>query len=69
MDTLTTEQVDAAKVANAHGFINHRIHDAGRTPEQAQSDLKRAYAIQEKIASQVPQVKEAIRAHLKAAKA
>lgn len=62
----TPEQIEAAKVANAHGFINQRIHDAGRTPEEAQTDLKRAHAINDKIASQVPKVIEVVREHLKA---
>jgi hypothetical protein len=66
MDSYTPEQMEAAKIANAHGFINQRIHDAGRTPEEAQADLKKAHAIQEKIASQIPKVIEVVREHLKA---
>jgi hypothetical protein len=62
----TPEQIEAAKVANAHGFMNQRIHDAGRTPEEAQTDLKKAHALNEKIASQIPRVIEVVREHLKA---
>ncbi len=66
-NNLTPEQIEAAKVANAHGFINQRIHDAGRTPEEAQQDLQKAYAFNEKVAGQIPKVKEVVREHLKAA--
>ncbi len=66
---LTPEQEQALKVANAHGFINQRVHDAGRTPEQAQEDLKRAYTIYErheaKLASEIPKVIEVVRSHIK----
>lgn len=66
---VTAEQIQAAKVANATGFVNQRIHDAGRTPEEAQQDLKTAYAYHEKVASQIPKVVEVVREHLKAAAA
>ncbi len=69
MDNLTPEQLQAAKIANAEGFINQRIHDAGRTPEQAQEDLKKAFSVNEKIASQIPKIQEVVRGHLKAAAA
>jgi hypothetical protein len=70
MDTnWTPEQIQAAKVANATGFLNQRIHDAERTPEQAQSDLKVALAYNEKVASQIPRVVEIVRSHLKSARA
>jgi hypothetical protein len=65
-EKYTAAQIEAAKVANAHGFINQRIHDAGRTPDEAQVDLKKAHALNEKIASQVPRVIEVVREHLKA---
>ena len=67
-DQFTPDQIERMKVANAHGFINHRIQDAGRTPEQADADLKRAFSIHEKIASQIPKVQEEVRKHLAATK-
>ncbi len=61
---MTEKQIERAKTANAAGFINQRVYDAGRSHSDAYQDLQYAYVYQAGITEQIPRIQAMVRSHL-----